>query len=112
MEVARLEVPHATMFYDLITECLLKRKQSIAEKKESIGIKVHIEINIAGGKESSGFVHFSVLMLAISNVPVIDFIVALHQQNVGCDLICVSPFRLSTLSGLLAEKTLKKKKRC
>lgn len=55
----------------------------------------------------SGFVHVSVLvLLSIRNekeVPGIDFIVVIHQQNVGCDLKDVSPFHLSALSALLIE---------
>lgn len=60
------EMHLTTVFYDLITKCLLKRKQSIAWKK-SIGIKARIVINIARGTKLSGFVHVTVLMLSIRN---------------------------------------------
>lgn len=94
------EMHLTTVFYDLITKCLLKRKQSIAWKKIYWNKSTYRD-KYSKRKEVVGVRAFhsaDALYKKWKEVSDIDFIVAVHQQNVGCDLKAVSPFHLSSLS--------------
>lgn len=100
------EMHCTTVFYDLITECLLKWKQSIAWKRICWNKSTYRD-KYSKRKEVvrvCALLSADALNKKWKEVPVIDFIVAVHQQNVGCDLKDVSPFHLSSLSVLWIER--------
>lgn len=104
------------VFYDLITECLVKWKRSIAWKR----IRWNKSTYRDKYSERKEVVRVRSLLGADAvhkkwkEVRFIDFIVAVHRRSVVCDLKDVSLFHLSSLLAPVIEKrhSFRQKKTC